>query len=131
MTPYSTCEHTIQSFSHIFQRSIILIILLKISLLTFLIIIQVAILTTMQFFLIFCFYRATKSCQKPSSMESKIFLFMSISLIRLDYYSQLAKPSSFSLLNLLKILLFLLLSIIFFESLHIRQVIVNQVFITY
>lgn len=105
--PCPTYKYNVQSFSYISLGLVILIILLKISLLILSLIIQVMIPRTIQFSLIFylCFHRTVRTCWRLSLMRFQISFFMSIVLIRLDYNYQLAKSLSFTLLDLLEVLL--------------------------
>lgn len=119
-TPCPTCEHTVQSFSHISYKLVLSIILLKMSLLIPSLIIRVAILMAMQFFLIFCSYRVAESYWGPSFIRFQTFFFMNIALVSLDHYDQLAKSLSFFLFDLLEeLFLFLFSPIVFFESLSV------------
>lgn len=111
-----TCEYVVCNFSHISWGSLILMILLKMSLLTPSLMIRVVIPIAILFFLIFYlrFRNAIGGCQELFSMGSHISFFMSMAFVRVDYYSELIKPLSFTRLDPSEVLLFLFLFINFF-----------------
>ena len=81
--------------------------LLKMSLLIPYLMMQVAVLTTIRFSLIFfsCSYRASGSWRRPTLIKSQNFFSMSMTFVRSAHLRQLVKPVSFCHRELLKTIL--------------------------